>query len=60
MKTVITNQKERVGLRVAEKIRRTAPSSAYQAIGQEEDGELIAGIVVDGIAKTNALIGLMQ
>ena len=51
MKTVITNQKERVGLWVAEKIRRTAPWGAYQAIGLEEEGELIAGIVVDGYVK---------
>lgn len=51
MKTVIANQKERVGLWVAERIGRAAPWGAYQAIGLEEDGELIAGIVVDGYVK---------
>ena len=45
MKTVIANQKERVSQWVAERIGRRAPWGEYQAIGLEEDGELIAGIV---------------
>ena len=47
-KAVITDQKERVGAWVAERVKRTAPWSGYQAIGLELNDELIAGVVIDG------------
>lgn len=51
MKTVIANQKERVGDWVAERIGCSKDWGAFEAIGLEQDGDLIAGVVVDGYTK---------
>ena len=52
MKRIVVNQKERVGKWVAERVRRTAPWEAFEAIGIEgEDGQLIAGVVVDSYVR---------
>lgn len=47
-KTVIVGQKERVAAWVAPRVARQSPWSDYEAIGLEQDGELIAGVVYDG------------
>lgn len=51
MKTIVPNQKERVGQWVAEKIGCSKDWGAYEALGLEENGDLIAGVVIDGYAK---------
>jgi RimJ/RimL family protein N-acetyltransferase len=50
-KSVVVGQKERVGAWVAERVKRTAPWAGYEAIGLEQDGELIAGVVFDSYVK---------
>lgn len=50
-KVVITGQRERVGAWVAQRIKRSAPWGAFEAIGLESDGELIAGVVFDSYVK---------
>lgn len=44
---IITNQRERVGSWVADKIGNKTPWHLYEAIGIEKDGELIGGVVID-------------
>lgn len=51
MKTIIPNQKDRVGAWVAGRIRRDAPWGVFEAIGLEENGELVAGMVVTDYVK---------
>lgn len=51
MKRIVVNQKERVGRWVAEKIGKNSAWGAYEAIGIEEGGELVGGVVVDGYTK---------
>lgn len=51
MKSIVADQKERVGAWVAKRIGRNAPWGAYEAIGLECDGELIAGMVVESYVK---------
>lgn len=46
-KSLVVGQKERVGAWVAERINRTAPWGAFEAIGLEQDGKLVAGVVFD-------------
>lgn len=49
MKT-LTFDKPRVNAYVAAKVGRRAPWPAeYQAVGIEQDGEIIGGVVIDGI-----------
>lgn len=50
MKRLITDDRERVGKWVAERVGRKTPWVTEGAIGLEKDGELIAGIVIDGHA----------
>ena len=49
MKRLITNDRARVGKWVAERVGRDSPWVDSPALGLEQDGELIAGIVIDGI-----------
>jgi RimJ/RimL family protein N-acetyltransferase len=54
MKQLVTNQKGRVGDWVAKQVNRQSSWGAqdsFQAIGLEENGELIAGMVVEGYVK---------
>jgi hypothetical protein len=51
MKTLVTNQKDRVGTWVANRINREASWGDFQALGLEENGELIAGMIVEGYVK---------
>jgi RimJ/RimL family protein N-acetyltransferase len=48
MKRIVPNERDRVGAWVAERVGRRAPWGEYQAIGLEEGGKLIAGVVIDG------------
>lgn len=45
MKTIITGQDDRVGMFVAQKIGKGSNFTEFSAIGLEEDGKLIAGVV---------------
>lgn len=47
MKRIILHQKERVGAWVAERTGRTCDWGVYEAIGIEEDGQIIGGFVID-------------
>ena len=51
MKTVIVHQNERVGTWVAAQMGKCSSWGDYQAIGLEQDGVLIAGVVVNGYLK---------
>ena len=51
MKQLVTNQKERVGAWVAKQVNRQSSWGPFQAVGLEESGELIAGMVVEGYVK---------
>ena len=51
MKKIITNQKVRVGNWVAEQIGHSTRWTSYEAIGLEQDGELVGGVVVDCYKK---------
>ena len=52
MKRVITNQKERVAAWVAERMVGGAVwGGGYEALGVEQDGNLIGGVVVDEYVK---------
>lgn len=51
MKTIVANQKERVGDWVADKIGCDRNWGAFEAIGIEQDGAIIAGVVIDGYTK---------
>lgn len=48
MKRLVTNDRQRVGSWVAERIRFRGDPSGLPSIGLECDGELIAGILIDG------------
>lgn len=48
MKRLVTNDRARVGKWVAEKVGREVPWTTDAALGLEKDGELVAGIVLDG------------
>lgn len=47
MRKLITDDRKRVGAWVAERVGRDTPWEREGAIGLEQDGELIAGIVID-------------
>jgi RimJ/RimL family protein N-acetyltransferase len=51
MKKLVINQKERVGQWVAAQMGKTANWSAYEAIGIEQNGELVGGVVIDGYSR---------
>ena len=51
MRTLVCNQKNRVGAWVAERTGRTAPWGPFEAIGVEENGELIGGFVIDNYVR---------
>ena len=51
MKRLVVGQKDRVGEWVASRVGQNAPWGAFEAIGLEQDGELIAGIVLSGYVK---------
>lgn len=51
MKTIIIGQKERVAQWVSSKMGKQSAWSAYEAIGLEQDGELIGGVVIDGYTR---------
>jgi RimJ/RimL family protein N-acetyltransferase len=48
MRRLITNDRARVGAWVAERVGRDTPWTTEAALGLEKDGELVAGIVIDG------------
>lgn len=48
MRRLITNDRARVGKWVAERVGRSTPWTDAAALGLEKDGELVAGIVIDG------------
>ena len=48
---VIVDQKERVGAWVAARVGMRAPWGAFSAIGLEQGGELIGGIVISGYVE---------
>lgn len=48
MKRLVTNERARVGAWVAERVGRDDPWTTAAALGLEKDGELVAGIVIDG------------
>lgn len=48
MKRLVTNDRTRVGRWVAERVGRGTPWVTDAALGLEKDGELVAGIVLDG------------
>jgi len=48
MKRLVANDRARVGAWVAEKVGRSEPWINAAALGLEKDGELVAGIVIDG------------
>ena len=47
MKRLVTDDRARVGAWVAEKVGRSTPWVKDGALGLEQDGELVAGIVLD-------------
>ncbi len=51
MKKIITQEKERVGAWVAGRIGRESSWGSFQAIGLENDGVLVAGMVVESYVK---------
>lgn len=51
MKKIVVKEKERVGAWVAERVGRNAPWGAFEAIGLEDDGVLIAGMVVESYVR---------
>ncbi len=52
MNRIITNQKHRVGQWVAERVKRSAPWGAFEALGVENpEGALIAGVVFSDYVK---------
>lgn len=51
MKKIITNQNARVGDWVAKQLGKSSAWGTFQAIGLEQDGKLIAGVVIDGYQK---------
>jgi len=51
MKRLITNDRARVGAWVAERVGRDTPFVHEAALGLEKDGELVAGIVIDGYVE---------
>ncbi len=48
---IVCGQKERVGAWVANVIGNTTPWHAYEAIGIERDGALVAGVVIDSYIR---------
>lgn len=46
-KSVVVGQKTRVGAWVAERVGQNGEWSNYEAIGLEDDGRLVAGVVLD-------------
>ena len=51
MKRLVTNDRARVGQWVSERVGRLTPWISEAALGLECDGELVAGIVIDGYVK---------
>ena len=51
MKRVIVNQNDRVGKWVADQVGQSGSWGDFQSFGQEQDGELIAGVVFSGYVK---------
>ena len=51
MKTIVVNQKNRVQEWVADRIGGNPAWESFEAIGLEKDGELIAGVIVDGYVE---------
>ena len=51
MKRIITNQNARVGDWVASQMGRSSSWGTFQAIGLEQNGDLVGGVVIDGYRK---------
>src|SRR3546814_3611823 len=47
-KVIVVGQKERVAAWVSSRLRRNCDWVNYEAIGLEQDGELVAGVIFDG------------
>jgi len=53
---LVFDEKERVGAWVAAQAEQTAPWGSFYALGIERRGELIAGIVINGMNGSNATV----
>ena len=51
MKHIITNQKHRVGAWVAERMGKCSSWGDFEAVGIEENGKLIGGVVINGYQR---------
>lgn len=52
MKSLVVDQRERIGKWVAERIGCSPwTGTDYQSIGLEKDGELVGGVVIDGFVR---------
>jgi RimJ/RimL family protein N-acetyltransferase len=52
--TLIFDQKARIGAWVAEQVEQTADWGSFYAMGAEQDGEIVAGIVFNNFNGHNA------
>ena len=50
-KAIVANDRDRVGAWVAARVGQNGAWSNYQAIGLEESGDLVAGVVFDGYVR---------
>jgi len=53
---LVFDQKQRVGQWVAEQVEQTASWGDFYAMGAEQDGELIAGVVFNNFNEANATV----
>lgn len=51
---LVFDQKDRIGQWVAEQVEQTASWGSFYAMGAEQDGELVAGIVFNNFNGSNA------
>lgn len=54
MAVLVFNQRERIGAWVAKKVGQTADWGSFYAMGAEEGGEIVAGIVMNNMNGANA------
>lgn len=54
MAELVFDQKERVGAWVAEQVRQAADWGSFYAMGIDDNGQIIAGVVINNYNGTNA------
>jgi hypothetical protein len=54
LQELVFDQKERVGAWVAEHVDQSASWGSFYAMGVEQDGEIVAGVVVNNFNGSNA------